>query len=95
LKRRPALLALLAYIIGILLGDYLNLSTLILLFLILCLLFLLFFFRQEKKTWFILLTLLLIVAGFWRYELKTRDLPINHISNFTKQYGKIELIGII
>jgi competence protein ComEC len=95
LKRRPALLALLAYIIGILLGDYLNLSTLILLFLILCLLFLLFFFRQEKKTWFILLTLLLIVAGFWRYELKTRDLPINHISNFTKQYGKVELTGII
>ena len=95
MKRRPALLALLAYITGILLGDYLNLSTLILLFLILCLLFLLFFFRQEKKIWFILLTLLLILTGFWRYELKTRDLPINHISYFTTLYGKVELVGII
>lgn len=95
MKRRPALLALLAYTSGILLGVYLNLSTLILLFLILCLLFLLFFFRQEKKIWFILLTLLLILTGFWRYELKTRDLPINHISYFTTLYGKVELVGII
>ena len=95
MKRRPALLALLAYITGILLGDYLNLSTLILLFLILYLLFLLFFFRQEKKIWFILITLLLILTGFWRYELKTRDLPINHISYFTTLYGKVELVGII
>ncbi|MCJ7498098.1 MAG: ComEC/Rec2 family competence protein [candidate division Zixibacteria bacterium] len=95
MKRRPALLALLAYTSGILLGDYFNLSTLFLLFLILSLLFLLFFFRQEKKIVTTIITLLLILAGFWRYELKTRDLPINHISFFTKLYGKVELKGII
>jgi hypothetical protein len=68
LKRRPALFSLLAYTSGILLGDYLNLSTLFLLFLILSLLFLLFFFRQEKKIVTTVITLLLISAGFWRYD---------------------------
>jgi competence protein ComEC len=95
LKRRPALFSLLAYTSGILLGDYLNLSTLFLLFLILSLLFLLFFFRQEKKIVTTVITLLLISAGFWRYELKTRDFPINHISHFTRLYGKVELKGMI
>jgi len=95
LRRRPALLALLAYVSGILLGNYLNLSTLILLFLILSLFFLTFFYQQEKKFVVILITFLLALTGFWRYELKTSDLPLNHISNFTKLYGKVELSGVI
>ncbi len=95
MKRRPALLALLAYLSGILTGNYFDLSTLILLSLIIITLFLLLSFRNEQNLRVIFLTLLLALAGFWRYELKTKDLPINHISNFTHLSGRVELTGII
>lgn len=95
MKRRPALLALLAYVAGILVGNYFDLSTLILLFLILITLFLLLSFRQEQNLRIIFITLLLALAGFWRYELKTKDLPINHISRFTQLTGKVDLTGSI
>ena len=95
MKRRPALLALLAYVAGILVGNYFDLSTLILLFLILITLFLLFSFRQEQNLRITFITLLLALAGFWRYELKTKDLPINHISRFTQLTGRVDLTGSI
>jgi len=95
LKRRPALLALLAYVAGILVGNYFDLSTLILIFLIISTLFLLLSFRKEQNLRVIFITLLLALAGFWRYELKTKDLPINHISRFTQLNGKVELTGSI
>jgi competence protein ComEC len=95
LKRRPALLALLAYVGGILIGNYFDLSTLILLFLILLSFFLLFSFRNEQNHRVIFITLTLVLAGFWRYELKTKDLPINHISNFTRLNGRVGLTGNI
>jgi competence protein ComEC len=95
LKRRPALLALLAYVAGIFLGNYFDLSTLILLFLILITLFLLFSFRKEQSLRVIFITILLALAGFWRYELKTKDLPINHISRFTQLTERVDLTGSI
>lgn len=95
MKRKPALLALISYVAGIILGNYLDLSTLILLFLILISLFLLFFLFQEESYRVSLIVLLLILAGFWRYELKSRDFPLNHISHFTELYGKVKLKGTI
>lgn len=95
MKHRPALFALFAYLVGILAGNYFDLSTLILISLIIITLFLLFYFGKRQKQRVILLTLLLVLAGFWRYELKTKDLPINHISSFTHLGGRVELTGII
>jgi len=95
LKRRPAVLALLAYVAGILLGNYLNLSTFVLLFFILGILFLLFFSIHEKNYRFIFIIILLTLTGFWRYELKSRDFPINHISHFTGLNDRVGLIGTI
>ncbi len=95
MKRRPALLALISYVAGILLGNYLDLSTFILLFLIIVLLFLLFFLFQKKNYRIISIALLLVLTGFWRYELKSRDFPLNHISRFTGLYGKVKLKGAI
>jgi competence protein ComEC len=95
LKRRPALLALISYVAGIILGNYLDLSTFVLLFLILISLFLLFFLFQEENYRISLIVFLLMLAGFWRYELKSRDFPLNHISHFTELYGKVKLRGTI
>jgi len=92
LKRRPALLALLAYVAGILAGNYFDLSTLILLFLILITFFLLFSFKNSRL---IFVMILLALAGLWRYELKTKDLPVNHISRFTQLTGRVDLTGSI
>jgi competence protein ComEC len=95
--RRPALYALLLFVGGILLGNFFDLPVILLfsifaLTLLFCVLFLL---RKEKESLNFFLILSVILAGFFRYELLTRDFPPNHISNFLNFNSKSTIVGKI
>lgn len=95
--RRPAFHALLLFISGILLGNFFDLPVVLLfstfaLTLLFCVLFLL---RKEKESAKFFLILLIILAGFFRYELLTRDFPPNHVSNFLSLNSRVTITGKI
>ncbi len=95
--RRPAFYALLLFVAGILLGNLFDLPVVLLfstfaLTLLFCVIFLL---RKERQSAKFFLILLIILAGFFRYELLTRDFPPNHVSNFLNVDSKLVLTGKI
>ena len=95
--RHPALHALLVFVAGILLGNLFDLPV-ILLFSIFCLaLFFSFLFLllKDRASLNLFLVISLIVAGFFKYELATRDFPTNHISNFLGLDSEVTLTGRI
>ncbi len=85
-----------AFILGIILGDYVDLpSFLLLAVLILSLVTSIYFYFKKSKILDYLLLFTLFLAGFWRYELKTRDFPLNHISNFLDLDRPVQVTGEI
>lgn len=95
--RRPAFYALILFVIGILIGSFFNLPTL-LLFSILILSFffcILFLLRRDQKSANVFIVISLILTGFFRYELLTRDFPPNHISNFLSLNRPVTITGKI
>ncbi len=79
----PALIAVVCFILGIILGDNLDVPSFLLLgILLLALAGSVYLYFKKSKELDYLLLFCLFLAGFWRYELKTRDFPLNHISNF-------------
>jgi competence protein ComEC len=95
--RRPAFYALVFFVIGILIGSHLDLpASLLLSILILSLLFcLLFLLKKDQKDATVFIILSIILAGFFRYELLTRDFPQNHISNFLNLNRSVIITGKI
>lgn len=94
---RPALHALLLLVAGILLGNLFDLPV-ILLFSIFCLaLFFSFLFLllKDRVSLNLFIVISLIVAGFFKYELATRDFPPNHISSLLGLDSKVTLTGRI
>jgi len=95
--RHPALHALLLFVAGILLGNLFDLPV-ILLFSIFCLaLFFsfLFLWLKDRVSLNLFIVISLIVAGFFKYELATRDFPPNHISSLLGLDSKVTLTGRI
>jgi len=95
--RRPAFYALILFVTGILIGSYFDLPTpLIFSILILSLLFcLLFLLRKDQKSASVFMVLAIILAGFFRYEVLTRDFPPNHVSNFLNLNRSVTITGKI
>ena len=92
----PALGAVVAFILGIMVGDYVDLPSFFLLaILILSLVFSIYFYFKKSKILDFILLFTLFLAGFWRYELKTKDFPLNHISNFLDLEKPVLLTGKI
>ncbi|MCJ7508233.1 MAG: DNA internalization-related competence protein ComEC/Rec2 [candidate division Zixibacteria bacterium] len=83
--RRPALLAVIFFIFGILLGRLINLPVFLLFsFLILFIILMLYFFLSGNlRMANLFLILALFLGGFFRYEILSKDFPINHIIHFT------------
>ncbi|KPL00722.1 MAG: hypothetical protein AMJ91_03520 [candidate division Zixibacteria bacterium SM23_73_3] len=95
--RRPAFYALLLFVAGILLGNFFDLPVVLLfsifsLTLLFCLIFLL---RKERQSATPFLILSIILAGFFRYELITRNFSPNHIINFLNLNSKVTVAGKI
>jgi competence protein ComEC len=95
--RRPAFYALILFVIGILIGSYFDLPiSLLFSILILSLLFcLLFLSKKDPKNATVFIVLSIILAGFFRYELLTRDFPQNHISHFLDLNRPLTITGKI
>lgn len=79
----PALIAVVGFILGIIVGDNFDVPSFLLLGILLLTLAgsVYLYFKKSRRLDYLLL-FCLFLAGFWRYELKTRDFPLNHISNF-------------
>ena len=82
--RRPALKALVFFILGIILGHLIDIPVFILFSLLVLLLvsLLYFFLKENPKLANLFLISALLVAGFFRYEILSKDFPINHIVHF-------------
>jgi competence protein ComEC len=95
--RRPAFYALILFVIGILIGNFFDLPvSLLLSILILSLFFcLLFVLRRDQKSANVFIVFSIILAGFFRYELLTKDFPQNHISNFLNLNQPVTITGKI
>ena len=95
--RRPAIHALLLFIVGVLLANSLDLPVSLLLSVItLTLIFsAIFILRKDKASATLFLILSLILSGFVRYELATRDFPSNHVSNLLGLSSKVTISGKI
>jgi len=93
--RRPAFYVLLLFISGILLGNLFNLPVILLFSILLLTLFFcaLFLWRKEKNSANLFLVLSIILAGFFRHELITRNLPSNHISKYLNLNSKATITG--
>lgn len=95
--RRPALYALLVFVAGIFLGELSDLPV-ILLFSILSLTLLfsiLFLLLKDQASVNLFLALSLLLAGFFRYEMATRDFPPDHISRFLGLDSEVTITGSI
>jgi competence protein ComEC len=95
--RQPAFYALILLVIGILMGSYFNLptsllSSILVLSLLLCILFIL---RKDPKSVTTFIIISIVLAGFFRYELLTRNFPPNHISNFLNLNRSVIITGKI
>ena len=95
--RRPAFYALILFILGIILGNILNLPLKLLFSLLtLTLLFgLITLIRKDIPGANFFLVLSIILAGFLRYEMITRDFPPNHITRFLNLDSKVTVQGKI
>ncbi len=95
--RRPALWSLACFATGIVLGDSLDLPSVLVLGILLftLVLSLISFYKKHYNSAGGLLLATLLLAGFWRYELKTRDFPLNHISYFTDLNFQVNIEGKI
>lgn len=90
----PALIAVVSFILGIMVGDNLDVPSFLLLgILLLTLAGSIYLYFKKSKGLDYLLLFCLFLAGFWRYELKTRDFPLNHISNFVDLDKPLLLTG--
>lgn len=88
----PALIAVACFILGIIVGDNFDVPSFLLLgILLLSLMVSIYLYFKKSRGLDYLLLFCLFLAGFWRYELKTRDFPLNHISNFL-DLGKSVLV---
>ena len=69
---------------GIILGNLIDVPVFLLFSILVLLLVLLLysFLKQNQRMAELLLVLTLLVAGLFRFELLTRDFPLNHISHF-------------
>ena len=94
--RYPALIAVVSFILGIIIGENLDIPSFLLLgILLLNLAGSIYLYFKKSKGLDYLLLFCLFLAGFWRYELKTRDFPLNHISNFLDVGKPVLLTGQI
>ena len=95
--RRPALYALVFFVIGILIGSFFDLPTSLLLsILILSILFcVLFLLKKDQKDATVFIILSIIIAGCFRYQLLTGDFPQNYISNFLNLNRSVIITGKI
>ncbi len=95
--RRPALYALVCFTCGIILGDFFDLPAVLLLSVLsLALSFsLVFLIRRETGSAGFFLILSLVLAGFFRYETLTRELPPDHVSNYLNLESAVTIIGQI
>lgn len=85
-----------AFILGIILGNYVDLPSFLLLsILISSLATSIYLYFTKSKILDSLLLFILFLAGFWRYELKTKDFPLNHISNFLDLDWPVQATGQI
>lgn len=92
----PALLAVVSFILGIIVGDNFDIPSFLLLgILLLSLIGSIYLYCKKSKGLDYLLIFCLFLAGFWRYELKTRDFPLNHISNFLDLDKQVLVTGQI
>jgi competence protein ComEC len=95
--RRPCLYALLLFISGIVLGNYLDLPLILLgsiltLIIVFCAIFLLL---KDVLSARLFMVLALILGGFLRHELLTRDYPAYHITNFLNTNSPVTITGKI
>ncbi len=84
------------FILGIILGNYVDLPSFFLLgILVLSLVTSIYLYFKKSKILDYLLLFTLFLAGFWRYELKTQDFPLNHVSNFLDLDQQVTVTGQI
>jgi competence protein ComEC len=95
--RRPAFYALILFIIGILVGSFFDLPTLLLFSILILSLFfsVLLLLRKDQKSANVFIIISLILTGFFRYELLTKDFPQNHISHFLNLNRPVAITGKI
>ncbi|HKZ22678.1 MAG TPA: ComEC/Rec2 family competence protein, partial [candidate division Zixibacteria bacterium] len=92
----PALITVVCFILGIIVGDNFSVPSFLLLgILLLTLAGSIYLYFKKSKGLDYLLLFCLFLAGFWRYELKTRDFPLNHISNFLDLDKSVQITGQI
>jgi len=95
--RRPAFYALILFIIGILVGSFFDLPTLLLFSILTLSLFfsVLLLLRKDQKRANVFIIISLILTGFFRYELLTKDFRQNHISHFLNLNRPVTITGKI
>jgi competence protein ComEC len=95
--RRPAFYALILFTIGILFGSFFDLPTFLLFSILILALFfsVLLLLRKDQKSANVFIIISLIWAGFFRYELLTKDFPQNHISNYLSLNRPVTITGKI
>lgn len=94
-SRRPALVALLFYLAGVLLATYVNTSYLIPLFLALAsvVAVIYFYLKDAGRLAALIAAVLLTSLGWLNAALSTRDFPPNHIAHLAGVGGRVELAG--
>jgi competence protein ComEC len=95
--RRPCFYALLLFISGIVLGDFLDLPLILIgsiltLAIVFCTIFLLL---KDVLSARLFILLALILGGFLRHELLTRDYPAHHITGFLDSNSPVTITGQI
>jgi competence protein ComEC len=95
--RRPCLYALLLFVSGIVLGNFLDLPLILLgsilaLIIAFCAIFLLL---KDVLSARLFMVLALIMGGFLRHELLTKDYPAHHITKFLDSNSPVTITGKI
>jgi competence protein ComEC len=93
--RRPALYALAGFTFGVILGDLFDLPLRLLFsLLLLSLCFVcIFLVKRDKIGTSVFLVTALVLAGFFRHEILTRELPQDHVSRFLNLRPEVTLTG--
>ena len=94
LKRRPAFKLVMLLIIGLVIGNYVDVSPTILLSLLFALFIATIILVCVNVSWLnYLIIFSMILAGFLRYEAATRLFPADHIIHFVDTNNPITLVG--
>jgi competence protein ComEC len=95
--RKPAFYIACAFISGVILGNHLNISAILLfiLFFSLIVLSLILFLKKSKNVLSFTLAFSFVLAGFFIHELKTKGFPPDHITHFLNLNQRVSLGGTI